>query len=146
MITNFCDFSQFLSKKLAFFLNTNVVINFFQKFAMFWVKNANFLAKFFGENTFKKHNIGPWSNLPSRKYSAPICARLPNYFVYSAISYYRFLNTHPSEQDDKRHQNHFPFGTIEVKKLNVLQHSSSCKCPQFACTEFYILQEVGRGQ
>jgi hypothetical protein len=30
MITIFCDFSQFSAKKLAFFLNTNVMINFFQ--------------------------------------------------------------------------------------------------------------------
>jgi hypothetical protein len=35
---------------LAFFLNTNVMINFFQNLALFWVKNANFFAKFFGEN------------------------------------------------------------------------------------------------
>jgi hypothetical protein len=37
-------------KKLAFFLNINVMINFFQNLALFWVKNANFFAKFFGEN------------------------------------------------------------------------------------------------
>jgi hypothetical protein len=42
--------SQFSAKKLAFFLNTNVMINFFQKLALFWVKNANFFAKIFGEN------------------------------------------------------------------------------------------------
>jgi hypothetical protein len=35
MIRNSCDFSQFSSKKLAFFLNTNVVINFFQNLALF---------------------------------------------------------------------------------------------------------------
>jgi hypothetical protein len=38
---------------MAFFLNTNVMINFFQNFALFWVKNAKFFAKFFGENIFK---------------------------------------------------------------------------------------------
>jgi hypothetical protein len=30
MITIFCDFPQFSAKKLAFFLNTNVIINFFK--------------------------------------------------------------------------------------------------------------------
>jgi hypothetical protein len=50
MITIFPNFPQFLAKKLAFFINTNVMINFFQNLDLFWVKNANFLAKFFGEN------------------------------------------------------------------------------------------------
>jgi hypothetical protein len=50
MITIFCDFSQFSAKKLAFFSKTNVMINFFQSLALFWVKNANFFAKVFGEN------------------------------------------------------------------------------------------------
>jgi hypothetical protein len=35
MITIFCDFFQFLAKKLAFFLNTNVMINFLQNLALF---------------------------------------------------------------------------------------------------------------
>jgi hypothetical protein len=35
MITIFCDFSQFSAKKLAFFLNNNVMINFFQNLALF---------------------------------------------------------------------------------------------------------------
>jgi hypothetical protein len=35
MITIFCDFSQFSAKKLAFFLNTKVMINFFQNLALF---------------------------------------------------------------------------------------------------------------
>jgi hypothetical protein len=39
-----------LAKKLAFFSKTNVMIIFFQNLALFWVKNANFFAKFFGEN------------------------------------------------------------------------------------------------
>jgi hypothetical protein len=38
---------------LAFFLNTNVMIKSFQNLSLFWVKNANFFAKFFGENIFK---------------------------------------------------------------------------------------------
>jgi hypothetical protein len=37
MITIFCDFCQFSAKKLA----------------LFWVKDANFFAIFFGENIFK---------------------------------------------------------------------------------------------
>jgi hypothetical protein len=53
MITIFGDFSQFLAKKLPFFLNTNVMFNFFQNLAFFCVKNANFFAKIFGENIFK---------------------------------------------------------------------------------------------
>jgi hypothetical protein len=35
MITIFCDFCQFLAKKLAFFLNSNVMINFFQNLALY---------------------------------------------------------------------------------------------------------------
>jgi hypothetical protein len=50
MITIFCDFPQLSAKKMVFFLNTNVVMNFFQNLALFLVKNANFFAKFFGEN------------------------------------------------------------------------------------------------
>jgi hypothetical protein len=61
MITIFCDFSQFSAKKLAFFLNTNVMINFFKNLALFCVKSAKFLVKFFGEKYFKNHNIGPWT-------------------------------------------------------------------------------------
>jgi hypothetical protein len=50
MITSFCDFSQFSAKKLAFFLNTNVMINFSSKFSFVLSQNANFFASFFGEN------------------------------------------------------------------------------------------------
>jgi hypothetical protein len=53
MITIFYDFSQFSAKKLAFFLNTNVMIKFFQNLALFLVKNDNFFAKFFDENILK---------------------------------------------------------------------------------------------
>jgi hypothetical protein len=53
MITIFCDFSLFLAKKLSFFSKTNVMIKFFQNLALFEVKNANFFAKFFGENILK---------------------------------------------------------------------------------------------
>jgi hypothetical protein len=53
MITIFCDFFRFSAKKLAFFINTNVMINFSQNLALFWVKNANFFAKLFSENILK---------------------------------------------------------------------------------------------
>jgi hypothetical protein len=38
---------------MAFFLQTNVMINFFHNLALFRVKNANFFAEFFGENILK---------------------------------------------------------------------------------------------
>jgi hypothetical protein len=47
---NFLRFFPIFGEKLPFFLNTNVMINFFQNLALFCVKNANFFAKFFGEN------------------------------------------------------------------------------------------------
>jgi hypothetical protein len=51
MITIFCDFCQFSAKKLAFFSKTNVIITIFaKKLAVVGAKNANFFAKFFGEN------------------------------------------------------------------------------------------------
>jgi hypothetical protein len=53
MITIFCDFWQFSAKKLAFFLNTNVMIKFCQNLALFWVNNAYFPHIFFGKNIFK---------------------------------------------------------------------------------------------
>jgi hypothetical protein len=60
MITIFCDFSQFSAKKLAFFLNTNVMIKNLHNLALFSVKNANFFAEFFGEIIYKNRNIGTW--------------------------------------------------------------------------------------
>jgi hypothetical protein len=53
MITIFCDFYQFSAKKFAFFSKTNVMIKILNNLALFWVKNANFVAIFFGENIFK---------------------------------------------------------------------------------------------
>jgi hypothetical protein len=38
---------------MAFLSKTNVMINFFQKLAVVWAKNANIFTKFFGENIFK---------------------------------------------------------------------------------------------
>jgi hypothetical protein len=49
-ITIFCDFWQFLAKKLAFFSKIYVMIKNFHNLASFWVKNASFFAEFFGKN------------------------------------------------------------------------------------------------
>jgi hypothetical protein len=35
------------------------MIKFLHNVALFWVKNANFLPDFFGENILKNYNIGP---------------------------------------------------------------------------------------
>jgi hypothetical protein len=58
MITIFCDFRQFLAKKLAFFSNTNVMIKTLHNLALFWVKNASF-CNIFRRRYFKNYNIGP---------------------------------------------------------------------------------------
>jgi hypothetical protein len=39
------------------------MITFLQNLALGLAKNANIFAKFFDENIFKNHNIGPWSNI-----------------------------------------------------------------------------------
>jgi hypothetical protein len=66
MITIFCDFPQFSAKKLAFFLNTNVMINFFQNLALFLVKNANFFPEIFGKNISKII-----TSVPGRAFDVP---------------------------------------------------------------------------
>jgi hypothetical protein len=38
---------------MAFFLKTNIMIQFFLNLAVVWVKKAKFLADYFGENIFK---------------------------------------------------------------------------------------------
>jgi hypothetical protein len=40
---------KFSAKKLAFFLNTNGMINFFQNLALFLVKNVNFFRQKLGK-------------------------------------------------------------------------------------------------
>jgi hypothetical protein len=52
MITIFCDFCQFSAKKLAFFSKTNFMITIFLAVPSL-SKNANILAKYFGENIFE---------------------------------------------------------------------------------------------
>jgi hypothetical protein len=82
-------FDNFRRKKLAFFSETNVLINFFlQNLALFWVKNANFFADFFGENIQKIMTSVPGSfgfNLFSHYSAAPLWAsywlRRPEYWV-----------------------------------------------------------------
>jgi hypothetical protein len=59
MITIFCDFWQISAKKLAFFSKNNVMIKFLYNLALFWVKNANFFAKFFVENILKIITLVP---------------------------------------------------------------------------------------
>jgi hypothetical protein len=38
---------------ITIFSNTNVTIKILHNLALFWVKNANFVAEFFGENNLK---------------------------------------------------------------------------------------------
>jgi hypothetical protein len=59
MRTIFGGFCQFLSKKLAFFSKTNVMIKILHISPLFWLKNANFFAEFFLRKYFLNHNIGP---------------------------------------------------------------------------------------
>jgi hypothetical protein len=54
-------FDNFWRKNWRFFSKTNVMIKILHNLALFRVKNANFFAKFFGENILKNHNIGPWT-------------------------------------------------------------------------------------
>jgi hypothetical protein len=63
MITILGDFCQFSAKKLRKNISkTNVMIKILHDLALFWVKNANFFAIFFGENILKNHNIDPRSH------------------------------------------------------------------------------------
>jgi hypothetical protein len=50
MITIFYDFRQFSAEKIGVFSKTNVMVKILHNLALFWVKNANFFAEFFGEN------------------------------------------------------------------------------------------------
>jgi hypothetical protein len=62
------NFGQFSAKKMAFFSKTNVMIKFLHKLALFWVKNANYFAMFFGE------------------YISKIITSVPNYVVCEKIA------------------------------------------------------------
>jgi hypothetical protein len=56
---NLLRFLTIFDEKMAFFLKPMLWSKIFHNLALFWVKNANFFAEFFGENIFKNHNIGP---------------------------------------------------------------------------------------
>jgi hypothetical protein len=66
------QFSAIFSKKLAFFLNTNVMINFFSEFSFVLSQKRHFFRKMFRRKYLKNHNIGPriasfsWYNKPKR--------------------------------------------------------------------------------
>jgi hypothetical protein len=49
-------FDNFWRRNLAFSPKTSVIL---KNLALFWVKNANFLADFFWQKYLKNHNIGP---------------------------------------------------------------------------------------
>jgi hypothetical protein len=66
MITIFCDFRQFSTKKLAFFSKTNVMINLF-KIYLFFSQKRQFFRKNFRPKYFLNHNIGPWTIKFSRQ-------------------------------------------------------------------------------
>jgi hypothetical protein len=57
MITIFYDFCQFSAKKMPFFSNANVMINFLQKLAVIWEKTQIF-RQIFRQKYLKNHNIG----------------------------------------------------------------------------------------
>jgi hypothetical protein len=69
--------SQFTAKKLAFFSKNIVMINILHNLALFWVKNANFFAEFFGENILTNHNIGPWSPWSNYRIVFFLCSQNP---------------------------------------------------------------------
>jgi hypothetical protein len=50
---NFLRFLTIFCEKNGFFLKNQCYDQFFQNLALFWVKNANIFADFFGENIFK---------------------------------------------------------------------------------------------
>jgi hypothetical protein len=56
MITIFCNFWQFLAKKMAFFSETKVMIIFLNNLALFWAKNANFFADFSAKISKKSYH------------------------------------------------------------------------------------------
>jgi hypothetical protein len=56
---NFLQFFPIFGEKIGVFLNTNVMITFMSKFALFPIKNDNFFDKFFGENILKIITLVP---------------------------------------------------------------------------------------
>jgi hypothetical protein len=72
---NFLRFLTIFGKKMAFFLNTNVMINFFSKFSFVLSQKRQFFRKIFRRKYLKNHNIGPrWvceKNCTKCKYVPP---------------------------------------------------------------------------
>jgi hypothetical protein len=60
-------FLQIFGEKNGVFLKNQCYDQFFQKLALFWVKNANFFAKFFGENIFKIITSVPGTDVMIKK-------------------------------------------------------------------------------
>jgi hypothetical protein len=67
MITIFCDFRQFSTKKLAFFSKTNVMIKTLHNLALFWVEKRQFFCWNFRWKYLKNHNIGPRSTAATQQ-------------------------------------------------------------------------------
>jgi hypothetical protein len=56
------QFSTIFGKKLAFFLNTNIMINFFSKFSFVLSQKCQLFRQIFWRKYLKNHNIDPWSS------------------------------------------------------------------------------------
>jgi hypothetical protein len=61
------------------------MIQFLQKIAVVWAKNAIFFAEKFSENILKNHNIGPWLiiNHPRVVYS---CKKNDNFALTQGVA------------------------------------------------------------
>jgi hypothetical protein len=72
---NFLQFLPIFGEKNGVFLKNQCYDQIFENWALFWVKNANFFAKFFGENISK------------------IITSVPGDFVFHLFSYNSSLKT-----------------------------------------------------
>jgi hypothetical protein len=52
-VSSLCEFRKFSAKEIAVFFKASVMIQFLQKLVVFWAKNDNFLAEFFGISIFQ---------------------------------------------------------------------------------------------
>jgi hypothetical protein len=79
MITIFCDFSQYSAKKLAFFLNTNVMIKCFSKFSFVSCqKRQFFFAEIFGEKILKIKTSVPGTEILFSKIAHTLYLPMPH--------------------------------------------------------------------
>jgi hypothetical protein len=81
MITIFCDFSQFSAKNWLF-SSIPMLRSFFQNLALFWVKNAKFFAKFFGENILNIITSVPGRSNPLARFVKIVATKS---FVYKQL-------------------------------------------------------------